>query len=539
MSDWYFYILRCADGSLYSGITTDIERRVREHNQGTAGARYTRGRRPVRLAYSERLPDRAQALRREYAVKQLDRAAKLQLLANATTQPDDLHLPDNDDMSFATLGLIEPLQRALTELEHHTPTPIQRQAIPPVLAGRDLIAAAQTGSGKTASFALPLLQKLSAGTPASSNCIRALVLTPTRELAQQVADNLKTYGRHLSLRITVAYGGTSLNPQMMALRRGADILVATPGRLLDLREKNAVKFHELQMLVLDEADRMLDMGFSRELQEILTLLPRRRQTLLFSATFSDAIRELAAGLLDKPQQIDASPRNTTVGTVKQWLIPVDKQRKLELFCHLLRKRHWPQVLVFAKTRKRVDELVTSLKFQNISTDAIHGDITQAARLAALRRFQAGTVRVLVATDVAARGLDISALPLVVNLDLPVDAEGYVHRVGRTARAGAAGEAISLVCADEAVQLNAIETLIGKLLQRREIQGFEPKHAVPVTGPNKRPPSLKTIKNTANKTGAKKKRVRAAKGAPAGKKKSAGKPGPGKAAAARKPRKAPV
>ncbi|MGB5097497.1 MAG: DEAD/DEAH box helicase, partial [Porticoccaceae bacterium] len=446
MSDWYFYLLRCADGSLYSGITTDIERRVREHNQGTAGARYTRGRRPVSLAYSERLPDRAQALRREYAVKRLDRAAKLQLLANATSLPDDLYLPDNDDMSFATLGLIEPLQRALAELEHRTPTPIQRQAIPPVLAGRDLIAAAQTGSGKTASFALPLLQKLSAGTPASSNCIRALVLVPTRELAQQVADNLKTYGRHLSLRITVAYGGTSLNPQMMALRRGAEILVATPGRLLDLCEKNAVKFHELHMLVLDEADRMLDMGFRRELEEILTLLPRRRQTLLFSATFSDAIRELAAGLLDKPQQIDASPRNTTVGTVKQWLIPVDKQRKLELFCHLLRKRHWPRVLVFAKTRKRVDELVTSLKFQNIGTDAIHGDITQAARLAALRRFQAGTVRVLVATDVAARGLDISALPLVVNLDLPVDPEGYVHRVGRTARAGAAGEAISLVCA---------------------------------------------------------------------------------------------
>ena len=539
MRDWHFYILRCADGSLYSGITTDLERRVREHNAGAAGARYTRGRRPVSLAYSERLPDRAQALRREHAVKQLDRAAKLQLLADATPLPDHLHLPDHNAMSFATLGLIEPLQRALAELEHRTPTPIQRQAIPVVLAGRDLIAAAQTGSGKTASFALPLLQKLDAGTPASSNCIRALVLTPTRELAQQVADNLKTYGRHLSLRITVAYGGTSLNPQMMALRRGADILVATPGRLLDLREKNAVKFHELQLLVLDEADRMLDMGFSRELQEILTLLPRRRQTLLFSATFSDAIRELAAGLLHKPQQIDASPRNTTVGTVKQWLIPVDKQRKLELFCHLLRKRHWPQVLVFAKTRKRVDELVTSLKFQNISTDAIHGDITQAARLAALKRFQAGAVRVLVATDVAARGLDISALPLVVNLDLPVDAEGYVHRVGRTARAGAAGEAISLVCADEAVQLNAIETLIGKLLQRREIQGFEPKHAVPVTGPNRRPPSPKTIKKAANKTGAKKKRVRAAKGATTGTQKSGAKPGPGKAARARKPRDAPA
>ncbi|MBK6584963.1 MAG: DEAD/DEAH box helicase [Pseudomonadales bacterium] len=401
-------------------------------------------------------------------------------------------------MNFPDLGLIDPLLRALVELDHQAPTPIQAQAIPLVLAGRDLIAAAQTGTGKTASFALPLLQRLSDGTPPAANCVRALVLTPTRELAQQVSDKLRDYGRHLPLRITVAYGGVSLNPQMMALRRGADILVATPGRLLDLHAKNALKLGQLQVLVLDEADRMLDLGFSRELNQILALLPRRRQTLLFSATFSEAIRELATRLLHNPREIDASPRNSTVAEVKQWLIPVDKQRKLELFCHLLRQRRWPRVLVFARTRKRVNELVTSLKFSDVSSDAIHGDIPQSARLAALRRFNAGEIRVLVATDVAARGLDISALPLVVNLDLPPGPEGYIHRIGRTARAGRSGEAISLVCADEAPLLAAIETLTGKVLPRREIQGFEPRHRVPATGPGKRPPKARDAKGASSK-----------------------------------------
>ena len=401
-------------------------------------------------------------------------------------------------MNFPDLGLIDPLLRALVELDHQAPTPIQAQAIPLVLAGRDLIAAAQTGTGKTAGFALPLLQRLGEGAPPAANCVRALVLTPTRELAQQVSDKLRDYGRHLPLRITVAYGGVSLNPQMMALRRGADILVATPGRLLDLHAKNALKLGQLQVLVLDEADRMLDLGFSRELNQILALLPRRRQTLLFSATFSEAIRELATRLLHNPREIDASPRNSTVAEVKQWLIPVDKQRKLELFCHLLRQRRWPRVLVFARTRKRVNELVTSLKFSDVSSDAIHGDIPQSARLAALRRFNAGEIRVLVATDVAARGLDISALPLVVNLDLPPGPEGYIHRIGRTARAGRSGEAISLVCADEAPLLAAIETLTGKVLPRREIQGFEPRHRVPATGPGKRPPKARDAKGASSK-----------------------------------------
>ena len=408
-------------------------------------------------------------------------------------------------MQFKDLGLIAPLLQALHELGHTTPTPIQVKGIPAVLAGRDLIAAAQTGTGKTGSFALPLLQKLGELPPPEPNSISALVLTPTRELAQQVADDLRDYGRRLPVRVLVAYGGVSLNPQMMALRRGADILVATPGRLLDLHGKNALRLGQLQVLVLDEADRMLDMGFSRELEQILALLPRRRQTLLFSATFSDPVRALATGLLHHPLEVDASPRNTTVASVKQRVIPVDKQRKLELFCHLLRRQRWPQVLVFAKTRKRVDELVTSLQYQEVSTAAIHGDIPQHARLAALRRFNAGQVRVLVATDVAARGLDIEALPLVVNLDLPIAPEGYVHRIGRTGRAGQAGEAISLVCADEATQLAAIEALIGKMLARREVEGFEPKHRVPATGPNKRPPPVVDAKPSKPRAGKKKKK----------------------------------
>ncbi len=436
-------------------------------------------------------------------------------------------------MQFKDLGLIDPLLQALGELKHTTPTPIQVKAIPAVLAGRDLIAAAQTGTGKTGSFALPLLQKLGELPPPEPNGISALVLTPTRELAQQVADDLRDYGRRLPVRVIVAYGGVSLNPQMMTLRRGADILVATPGRLLDLHEKNAVRLGQLQVLVLDEADRMLDMGFSRELDQILALLPRRRQTLLFSATFSDPIRALAKALLHHPLEVDASPRNTAVASVKQRVIPVDKQRKLELFCHLLRRQRWPQVLVFAKTRKRVDELVTSLKYQEVSTAAIHGDIPQHARLAALRRFNAGEVRVLVATDVAARGLDIEALPLVVNLDLPIAPEGYVHRIGRTGRAGQEGEAISLVCADEATQLAAIESLIGKMLPRREIDGFEPKHRVPATGPNKRPPPAPDAKPAKTKAGKKKKKAAAGKPKPraaqpraAGKGGKGGKPAPG-------------
>jgi len=384
-------------------------------------------------------------------------------------------------MSFASLGLIDPIIRTLETLAYTNPTPVQAQAIPAVLAGRDVMAAAQTGTGKTAGFALPLLQRLvMEGTPLASNTARALVLVPTRELAEQVHDSFKAYGASLPLRTMVAYGGVSINPQMMRLRKGVDLLVATPGRLLDLHRQNALKFTATQMLVLDEADRMLDLGFSRELDQVLAALPKKRQTLLFSATFSDPIRALAAKLLVDPVSIETAPRNTTVKAIKQWAVPVDKKRKPELFLHLLKKHGWGQVLAFAKTRKGVDELVALLEAKRIAVDAIHGDKPQPARLRALERFKAGEVKVLVATDVAARGLDIDDLPVVVNVDLPIVAEDYVHRTGRTGRAGASGEAVSLVCADEVQQLAAIEMLTRQNLKRVEESGFEPDHRVPET-----------------------------------------------------------
>ncbi len=386
-------------------------------------------------------------------------------------------------MTFASLGLLDPLLKALEGLGHGTPTPIQAQAIPPALKGRDLLAAAQTGTGKTAGFALPLLQRLTLeGPQVAANSVRALVLVPTRELAEQVHASVRDYGQHLPLRTAVAYGGVSINPQMMKLRKGVDILVATPGRLLDLYRQNAVKFAQLQALVLDEADRMLDLGFARELDELFAALPRKRQTLLFSATFSGAIRTLARELLRDPLSIEVSPRNTAAKSIRQWLVPVDKKRKAELFCHLLQANRWRQALVFAKTRKSVEELVGLLQRQGIAADSIHGDKPQPARLRALQRFKAGEVDLLVATDVAARGLDIEEMPLVVNFDLPIVAEDYVHRIGRTGRAGASGQAVSLVCADEVELLAAIETLIGQTLQRREEPDFEPEHRVPQTAP---------------------------------------------------------
>ena len=384
-------------------------------------------------------------------------------------------------MTFASLGLIDALLRALDTLGYETPTPVQAQAIPAVLAGRDLMAAAQTGTGKTAGFALPLLQRLTMqGPKVAANSVRLLVLVPTRELAVQVYDSFCGYGQNLPLRMALAYGGVSINPQMMKLRRGTDLLVATPGRLLDLHGQNALKFDQLETLVLDEADRMLDLGFSRELNDILALLPAQRQTLLFSATFSDAIRSLAGTLLRQPLSIEATPRNTTARGVKQWMIPVDKKRKTELFLHLLKKKRWKQVLVFVKTRKGTDLLVEALLAAGIRADAIHGDKPQPARMRALERFKAADVQVLAATDVAARGLDIDDLPQVVNFDLPTVAEDYIHRIGRTGRAGAQGEALSLVAADEVPLLAAIEMLTKTPLQRIEEPGFVPDHRVPAT-----------------------------------------------------------
>lgn len=408
-------------------------------------------------------------------------------------------------MNFAKLGLIEPLLRTLQHLDYTTPTPVQAQAIPAVLAGRDLMAAAQTGTGKTAGFALPVLQRLALeGAKVASNSIRALVLVPTRELAEQVHANIREYAENLPVSTYAVYGGVSLNPQMMRLRRGVDLLVATPGRLLDLFRQNAVKFGQVQTLVLDEADRMLDLGFAEELQAVYAALPRKRQTLLFSATFSDQIRMLAGLALNDPLSIEVSPRNTTASTVKQWLVPVDKKRKADLFCHLLRKQRWKQVLVFAKTRNGVDQLVERLLAEGVNADGIHGDRPQATRQRALDTFKAREIQVLVATDVAARGLDIDDLPLVVNLDLPIVAEDYVHRIGRTGRAGNKGEAISLVCADEAQLLAAIETLIRQTLPRHEEPDFIPDHRVPMTDASgqvvKKPKKPKKPKENSAKRG---------------------------------------
>ncbi|MFJ1466770.1 DEAD/DEAH box helicase [Massilia orientalis] len=384
-------------------------------------------------------------------------------------------------MSFASLGLIDQITRTLASLSYTTPTAVQAQAIPAVLAGRDVMAAAQTGTGKTAGFALPLLQRLVMdGAQVAANSARSLILVPTRELAEQVHESVRAYGAGLPLRTMVAYGGVSINPQMMRLRKGVDVLVATPGRLLDLQRQNAVRFNQVQTLVLDEADRMLDLGFARDIDNLLALLPKRRQTLLFSATFSDPIRALATKLLVDPVSIEATPRNTTVKAIRQWIVPVDKKRKPDLFLHLLKRHGWPQVLAFVKTRKGVDQLVDLLDAKGIAADSIHGDKPQPARLRALDRFKAGEVRVLVATDVAARGLDIEELPVVVNVDLPIVAEDYVHRTGRTGRAGASGDAVSLVCADEVQQLAAIEALTQQALQRQEEAGFEPEHRVPQT-----------------------------------------------------------
>lgn len=380
-------------------------------------------------------------------------------------------------MSFTDLGLIAPLIQATQALNYQEPSPIQAQAIPAILKGHDVLASAQTGTGKTASFVLPLLQKLN-GSRAGANRTYALILTPTRELAAQVYDNIKAYGQFLSLRATVVYGGVKINPQMMRLRGGTELLVATPGRLLDLYQQGAIKFDQINTLVLDEADRMLDMGFIHDLKRIIKLLPRTRQNLLFSATFSDPIRAIVKELLKNPVEIDVAPRNTTVVAIKQKIHPVDKARKAALLSHLIHKNKLGQTLVFTKTKHGANKLVQQLAENQIYAAAIHGNKSQSHRTKTLAEFKSGELHVLVATDIAARGIDISELPCVINFDLPQVAEDYVHRIGRTGRAGATGLALSLVCADEIHQLKAIERLINKSLERIEVDDFEPKHTVP-------------------------------------------------------------
>jgi len=396
-------------------------------------------------------------------------------------------------MSFTSLGLSAPILKAVAEKGYDTPSPIQLQAIPAVIEGKDVMAAAQTGTGKTAGFTLPLLELLSKGERAQSNHVRALVLTPTRELAAQINDSVITYGKHLPLKSAVVFGGVKINPQMMKLRKGVDILVATPGRLLDLYGQNAVKFSQLEILVLDEADRMLDMGFIHDIKRILNLLPRARQNLMFSATFSHDIRKLAKGLVNDPVEISVSPRNTTVDTVTHWISPVDKKQKSALLAQLIHDENWQQVLVFSRTKHGANRLTKFLEADGIKSAAIHGNKSQAARTKALADFKSGVVRVLVATDIAARGIDIIQLPQVVNFDLPNVPEDYVHRIGRTGRAGLKGQAISLVSADEFKQLSDIERLLKKLLTRKVIDGFEPVHDLPESRLDTRPLKAKKPK----------------------------------------------
>ncbi|MCK7545684.1 DEAD/DEAH box helicase [Marinobacter bryozoorum] len=390
-------------------------------------------------------------------------------------------------MSFSSLGLSEQLVRATTDQGYETPSPIQAQAIPAVLSGKDVMAAAQTGTGKTAGFTLPLLQLLGEK-PREGKGPRALILTPTRELAAQVHDSVNLYSKYVPTKAAVVFGGVKINPQMMKLRKGLDVLVATPGRLMDLYQQNAVRFNEVEILVLDEADRMLDMGFIRDIRKILALLPAKRQNLLFSATFSNEIRTLAQGLLNNPVQVEVAARNTTAEKVKQSVYPVDQSQKSALLSKLVRDNDWDQVLVFTRTKHGANRLTKKLESDGITAAAIHGNKSQGARTRALAEFKQGDIRVLVATDIAARGLDIKQLPQVVNFELPNVPEDYVHRIGRTGRAGESGHALSLVSADEGKLLAGIEKLIKKQLPRQEVEGFEPQNNLPLKPKAKADPS---------------------------------------------------
>ena len=378
--------------------------------------------------------------------------------------------------TFSELGLAETLLRAVSAQGYTIPTPIQEQAIPAVLSGRDLMAAAQTGTGKTAAFALPLLQMLAVRPPQQRRMIRALILTPTRELAAQIQECLVQYGSHLALKSAVIFGGVGANPQIDLLRRGLDILVATPGRLLDLHSQGEVNFSQLEILVLDEADRMLDMGFIHDIRRVLKLLPARRQNLLFSATFCDDIRQLAKGILSRPLEISVTPQTVAAETVSQAIYAIDQDQKPALLSHLIKIHDWHQVLVFTRTKHGADKLARKLLRDGIETAAIHGNKSQNARTRALDDFKNSRVQVLVATDIAARGLDIEELPQVVNFELPNVAEDYVHRIGRTGRAGANGHAVSLVSSDETAQLRAIEKLLRRKLPREIANGFVPLEA---------------------------------------------------------------
>jgi len=377
-------------------------------------------------------------------------------------------------MSFNSLGLSAELLRAIDDQGYEEPTAIQTQAIPVILQGRDLMAGAQTGTGKTAGFTLPLLQQLADRPGNGKRNVRALVLAPTRELAAQVGASIATYGRYLPFRSAVVFGGVKINPQIDKLRRGVDVLVATPGRLLDHMQRGTVNLSQVEILVLDEADRMLDMGFIHDIRRVMKALPpkEQRQSLLFSATFSKEIRQLSGQFLNQPERVEVAPRNATADRIDQLIHPVDKNRKRELLSHLIGAGFWKQVLVFTRTKHGANRLARQLEQDGLSATAIHGNKSQGARTRALADFKAGKVRVLVATDIAARGLDIDQLPHVVNFELPNVSEDYVHRIGRTGRAGNEGTAISLVAPDEQGLLRDIERMLKREIPKQELEGYE-------------------------------------------------------------------
>ena len=376
-------------------------------------------------------------------------------------------------MSFQSLGLSEALLKAISKKGYTAPSPIQQKAIPPILNGNDILASAQTGTGKTAGFTLPLLHILSENRKDKFKPIRALILTPTRELAAQVYANVREYGAYLDLRSAVIFGGVNQKPQVAQIKKGIDILVATPGRLLDLQNQGIISLKRVDIFVLDEADRMLDMGFLRDIERVIKTMPDKRQNLMFSATFSKDIKKLAHGILNNPIQVEATPENTTVEAISQKVYRVDKGLKTNLIIKLISEGNWKQVLVFTRTKHGANRLCEKMKKTGISAAAIHGNKSQGARTKALDGFKSGSVRVLVATDIAARGLDIPLLPHVVNFELPNVSEDYVHRIGRTGRAGANGQALSLVSADETTYLIDIEKLIGEKIEVEIIEGFEP------------------------------------------------------------------
>ena len=435
------------------------------------------------------------------------------------------------NLSFEALGLSEALVRAVSELGYTTPTAIQQQAIPAVLSGGDLLAGAQTGTGKTAGFVLPILQRL-ATQPAATNGksrrpVRVLILTPTRELAAQVGESVRDYGKHSKASAAIIYGGVSINPQISALKRGVDIVVATPGRLLDHVGQRTVDLSQVEVLVLDEADRMLDMGFLPDMKRVFALLPKTRQTLLFSATFSDEIRTLAASLLKNPAMVQVAARNSTVDATTQKVVLVDRGRKSELLAHMITTNNWFQLLIFTRTKHGANRLAEFLNKHGVTALAIHGNKSQGARTRALTEFKSGELQALVATDIAARGLDIEQLPHVINFDLPHVPEDYVHRIGRTGRAGATGEAISLVCADDKPLLSDIERVIRRQVPREIIAGFEPnphERAEPIVrqrGQGKRANADNAIGRSAQLRAVRRKvsRARTAAGSPQGRQSS--------------------